>query len=207
MAQEQVNLANTKKMRNKALVEEYSKSLLRHSVEHELLSEYEDGIYLSPSDSKECDELQIKIKMIDDKLAHYRSQRKKAATRLQLMKKHKNLKDDVIKTVSSNVFNLIPSGLLADILKTSAREDKDINAMLQRLQAASDKSCAKKLLLEISDEDESIVEDFEDIIPKSKKKCLKRKRKVQKLEPQEEMKAQTQEVDSDNDFFPNDSHC
>jgi hypothetical protein len=146
---------------------EYSKYILRHSVEHDLLSEYEDGIYFSPSDSKECDELQIKIKMIDAELAHYRSQRKKAATRLQIMK------DDVIKTVSSNVFNLIPSGLLAEILKTSAREDKDINVMIQRLEAASDKVCAKKLLLEISDEDESIVEECDDIIPKSKKTCLK----------------------------------
>lgn len=195
MAQEHVSFVKNKKMRNKALVEEFSKSILRHSVEHELLSEYEDGVYLSPTDSKECDELQIKIKLIDDKLAHYRNQRKKASTRLQMIKRHKNLRDDVLKTVSSNVFNRIPSGLIVEILDTSAREDKDINAMLHRLNAVSDKVCAKKLDFDVSDTDQSIVEDADDIIPKSKR--LKRKRKADTIDtdPIEEMMSQNQECD------------
>ena len=180
MAQEQVNVNMTKKMKNKALVEEFSKSVLRHSVEHKLLHEYEDGIYLSQSDSQECDELQMKMKLIDDKLNHYRSQKKRAATRIQMIKRHKNLRDDVVKTVSSNIFNLIPSGMLESILSSSEPKVQDISTMLQRL--ASAKACpAKSLGLEVSDSDESIIEE-DDFMEMIKKKAPKRKRKMRKIE-------------------------
>ena len=181
MAQEQVSVNITKKMKNKALVEEFSKSVLRHSVEHKLLHEYEDGVFLSQSDSQECDELQMKMKLIDDKLNHYRSQKKRAATRIRMIKRHKNLRDDVVKTVSSNIFNLIPSGMLESILSSSETKVQDISTMLQRL--ASAKACsAKSLGLEVSDSDESIVEEVEFMKEICKKKAPKRKRKMRRIE-------------------------
>ena len=100
------------------------------------MREYESGIYLSPADSQECDELEMKMKLIDEKLNHYRTQRKRAATRIQMIKRHKNLKDDIVKTIRSNIVYNLPSGVLEEILKTSAINGDGISAMLHRLSTA-----------------------------------------------------------------------
>jgi U3 small nucleolar ribonucleoprotein component len=53
-----------------------------------------------PAYGNECEDLRNKIKL--------GSQRKKAVKRLQMIKRNGNLRNDVVKTISSNICNIVP---------------------------------------------------------------------------------------------------
>ncbi|KAH3751815.1 hypothetical protein DPMN_186389 [Dreissena polymorpha] len=99
------------------------------------------SVFLSPNDYLKIEELSEKLKQIDAKLAQYKS--------LKGIKKTKNLQNDVVKTVSSNVFDRIPIDVINKILGSG--EDENMFALIERIKSSNVEEKRKYADIDISD--------------------------------------------------------
>ncbi|KAH3706032.1 hypothetical protein DPMN_065411 [Dreissena polymorpha] len=99
------------------------------------------SVFLSPNDYLKIEELSEKLKQIDAKLAQFKS--------LKGIKKTKNLQNDVVKTVSSNVFDRIPIDVINKILGSG--EDENMFALIERIKSSNVEEKRKYADIDISD--------------------------------------------------------
>ena len=118
-------------------------------MKRNLVSEVESGVFLSPNDYLKIKELSEKLKQIDAKLAQYKSLKVRTQNLIKGIKKTKNLQDDVVKTVSSNVFDRIPIDVINKILGSG--EDENMFALIERIKSSNVEEKRKYADIDISD--------------------------------------------------------
>lgn len=189
--QQQINLG--RKMKNKAIVHDFVNFIMNHCVKNQLIVEYGDGIYLSPNDSQRADELKMTVKLIDSKIAHYKGQRRKAINKLSNMTAAKNLKDHVFRTVGSNVLNLIQPNVLSDILSCT-KDEQDVFAMIERIKSVTaTKNSKTECTFDISDTDQTVVEETEEDIEIARRMKSQKRKRVQSKRKGQPKKSRTED--------------
>jgi hypothetical protein len=186
MAQQQMNSGYGRKMQNRERIQEFTSSILKHGVKSDIVSEVEPGVFFSPSDKMKMEDLTTKLKQIDTKLAHYRNMKLRMQNLIKGMKKTRNLRDDVVKTVSANVFSMIPIDVLNNILENSCGEDEDIFAMIERIKSAKVEEKRNFIDIDVSDTEmsDTMNEDDQQLLnaleAKRKRKSGGKKRSAKK---------------------------
>ncbi|KAH3747991.1 hypothetical protein DPMN_182427 [Dreissena polymorpha] len=135
MAQAMLTSIYAMKTNNRERIQQYANTLLNHGVKRNLVSEAESGVFLSPNDYLKIEELSQKLKQIDAKLAKYKSLIVRTQNLMKGIKKTKNLQDDVVKTVSSNVFDRVPIDVINKILGSG--EDENMFALIERIKSSN----------------------------------------------------------------------
>ncbi|KAH3839072.1 hypothetical protein DPMN_112494 [Dreissena polymorpha] len=137
------------KMNNRERIQQFSNNVLKHGVKRNLVSEVESGVFLSPDDFLKIEKLSQKLKQIDAKLAQYKSLKVRTQNLIKGIKKTKNLQDDVVKTVSSKVFDRVPIDVINKILGSG--EDENMFAQIERIKSSNVEEKRKYADIDISD--------------------------------------------------------
>ena len=141
MAQQMLN--------NRERINEFANAVLQHGVKRNWVSEVEPGVFVSPNYSSKLEDLSKKLQQIDTKLAQYRRLKVRTQNLIKGIKKTKNLQDDVVKTVSSNVFDRIPIDVINKILGSG--EDENMFALIERIKSSNVEEKRKYADIDISD--------------------------------------------------------
>ncbi|KAH3850463.1 hypothetical protein DPMN_092874 [Dreissena polymorpha] len=149
MAQAMLTSSYVMKTNNRERIQQFANTVLNHGVKRNLVSEVESGVFLSPNDYLKIKELSEKLKQIDAKLAQYKSLKVRTQNLIKGIKKTKNPQDDVVKTVSSNVFDRIPIDVINKILGSG--EDKNMFALIERIKSSNVEEKRKYADIDISD--------------------------------------------------------
>lgn len=140
--------------------DEFVNQILTHCVRYNLAVEYDDGVYLKENHGIEVDNLKTIMSMIDAKLVHYRAEKRKAKTRVGKILRERNIRVLLQRLVGKGLLQKIPPVVLSSILEQSAREDRSVNSLLDRVRmiCSQSQSQKKKLNFDISDDDQTISE-------------------------------------------------
>ena len=190
MAQSQVNRFNLGD--NKSTVNEHLDRILQCAVEKNLIVEVNTSTFLCEKDSQRVDDLDMKIKLMESKLAHYKRQKKKAVEIKSNIVKGRNVKDYMFKLLNSSILHLIPDQVLHSILdKCQPGQNGDVFSALDRIHLFSKKeSSVKELDCNISDNESIIEQTTDDVVLDKKLKSNKRKRR-QPSNPKPSKKSKT----------------
>ncbi|KAH3807998.1 hypothetical protein DPMN_136346 [Dreissena polymorpha] len=149
MAQAMLTSSYAMKTNNRERIQQFANTVLNHGVKRNLVSEVELGVFLSPNDYLKIEELSQKLTQIDAKLAQYKSLKVRTQNLIKGIKKTKNLQDDVVKTVSSNVFDRVPIDVIYKILGSG--EDENMFALIERIKSSNVEEKRKYADIDISD--------------------------------------------------------
>ncbi|KAH3797863.1 hypothetical protein DPMN_151452 [Dreissena polymorpha] len=149
MAQAMLTSSYAMRTNNRERIQQFANTVLNHGVKRNLVSEVEAGVFLSPNDYLKIEELSEKLKQIDAKLAQYNSLKVKTQNLIKGIKKTKNLQDDVVKTVRSNVFDRVPIDVINKILGSG--EDENMFALIERIKSSNVEEKRKYADIDISD--------------------------------------------------------
>ncbi|KAH3858282.1 hypothetical protein DPMN_100904 [Dreissena polymorpha] len=135
MAHAMLTSSYAMKMNNRERIQQFANTVLNHGVKRNFVSEVESGVFLSPNDFLKIEELSQKLTQIDAKLAQYKSLKVRTQNLMKGIKKTKNLQDDVVKTVSSKVFDRVPIDVINKILGSG--EDENMFALIKRIKCSN----------------------------------------------------------------------
>ncbi|KAH3777039.1 hypothetical protein DPMN_178475 [Dreissena polymorpha] len=164
MAQAMLTSSYAIKTNNRERIQQFANTVLNHGVKRNLVSEVESGVFLSPNDYLKIKELSEKLKQIDAKLAQYRRLKVRTQHLIKGIKKTKNLQDDVLKTVSSKVFDRVPIDVLNKILGSG--EDETMFSLIERIKSSKVEEKRNYADIDISDAEmsDTLNDDEEEIM-------------------------------------------
>ncbi|KAH3835665.1 hypothetical protein DPMN_109023 [Dreissena polymorpha] len=156
MAQQMLN--------NRERINEFANAVLQHGVKRNWVSEVEPGVFVSPNYSSKLEDLSKKLQQIDTKLAQYRRLKVRTQHLIKGIKKTKNLQDDVLKTVSSKVFDRVPIDVLNKILGSG--EDETMFSLIERIKSSKVEKKRNYADIDISDAEmsDTLNDDEEEIM-------------------------------------------
>ncbi|KAH3882783.1 hypothetical protein DPMN_006728 [Dreissena polymorpha] len=149
MAQAMFTSSYAMKMNNRERIQQFANTVLNHGVKRILVSEVESGVFLSPNDYSKIEKLSQKLEQNDAKLAQYKSLKLRTQNLMKGIKKTKNLQDDVVKTVSSNVLDRVPIDVINKILGSG--EDENMFALIERIKSSNVEEKRQYADIDISD--------------------------------------------------------
>ncbi|KAH3779553.1 hypothetical protein DPMN_157356 [Dreissena polymorpha] len=156
MAQQMLN--------NRERINEFANAVLQHGVKRNWVSEVEPGVFVLPNYSSKLEDLSKKLQQIDTKLAQYRRLKVRTQHLIKGIKKTKNLQDDVLKTVSSKVFDRVPIDVLNKILGSG--EDETMFSLIERIKSSKVEEKRNYADIDISDAEmsDTLNDDEEEIM-------------------------------------------
>ena len=177
MARTQVESLNLSD--NKAILTEHVDRIIQCAVGKKLIVPYNASTFLCETDNQRIDHLDMKIKLIDSKLAHYKREKKKAVEIRSTIMKGRNVKDYISKGLSSKILHLIPDHLLHSILdQCQPGQYDDVFSAMDKIQQFNKKeSSTKECNGNVSDNETIVEKSLEEVCLAAKLKSNKRKRR------------------------------
>ena len=144
-------------------------SMLKKCVDLKLVEERDDKTFLSPSDSRRLDELQLKLELVEDKISHYRKVKKQMGFKIMRLKRNRNIRRQLLRTIDSRIVKLLPEDTLSKVL---SKHQDDVSAAVEEINNMSKLPLKRENCdLQISDTDQIVTDESDCYDPCSTKRC------------------------------------
>ena len=172
----QIQLQEQSRVSNKEMLNSFIDRLLDHFVRQNMVVKHEKNLMLTIENSKILEEHHALMSKIDAKIDQYSRSKANAKKWALEFEKKMNLLNHIPRVIRSNIFDVIPSDTLEEILNSSTCEEKDVYAVIEQINAMGDKMKNDDNTPDISDTEQPLFESVDCDESFSKTKAQKRKK-------------------------------